>query len=150
MAGRPREPVDLIKAKGKKHLSQKEYDERKAGELQVPFVDVEPPSYLTATQKKKFTEIAELLLPLGIFTELDVDALGRYVISRELYLEFTKQLKKKLQDSDTDIREITATQAAQDKAFRQCVTSANELCLNVSSRAKLVIPQTTDGEDDEL
>ena len=150
MAGRPREPIDLIKYKGKKHLSQREYDKRKAGELQVPFVDVEPPSYLTATQKKKFNEIAALLCPLGIFTELDVDALGRYVISRELYLEFTKQLKRKLQDTDIDMREVAATQAAQDKAFRQCVTSANELCLNVSSRAKLVIPQPTDGEDDEL
>ncbi len=150
MAGRPREPVDLIKAKGKKHLSQKEYDERKESELQVPFVDVEPPDYLTAKQKEKFYEISALLVPLGIFTELDVDALGRYVISRDLYLEFTKQLKKKLQDKEADMREITATQAAQDKAFRQCVTSANELCLNVTSRAKLVIPQPTDGEDDEL
>lgn len=150
MAGRPREPIDLIKAKGKKHLSQKEYDERKESELQVPFVDVEPPDYLTAKQKEKFNEIAELLVPLGIFTELDVDALGRYIISRDLYLEFTKQLKKKLQDKEADMREISAAQAAQDKAFRQCVTSANELCLNVSSRAKLVIPQPTDGEDDEL
>ena len=150
MAGRPREPIDLIKAKGRKHLGQREYEERKESELQVPFVDVVPPEYLTAKQKEKFNEIAGKLTALGIFTELDVDALGRYIISRDLYVEFTKQLKKKLQDKEADMREISAAQAAQDKAFRQCVTSANELCLNVSSRAKLVIPPPLDGEDDEL
>ncbi len=147
---RPRQPADLVKAKGRTHLSQKEYEEKKNSELDVPFTDVCPPEYLTAKQKKEFTEISDLLVALGIFTELDVDALGRYIISRDLYLQFTKQLKSKLQDNEVDMREISAAQMAQDKAFRQCVTSANELCLNVSSRAKLVIPQPTDGEDDEL
>lgn len=147
---RPRQPADLVKAKGRTHLSQKEYEEKKNGELDVPFTDVHPPEYLTAKQKEEFYEIAGMLTALGIFTELDVDALGRYIISRSLYLQFTKQLKSKLQDKEADMREISAAQTAQDKAFRQCVTSANELCLNVTSRAKLVIPQPPDGGGDEL
>lgn len=150
MAGRPREPIDLIRAKGKKHLTEAEYEERKASELQVPFTDVKPPTYLDPKQKKEFNKIAAMLTALNIFTELDVDALGRYIISRELYLKFTKQLEELLENSEADIRDIGAAQAAQDKAFRQCVTSANELCLNVSSRAKIVIPQPPDDEDDEL
>ena len=101
MAGRPREPIDLIKAKGKKHLSQKEYDERKASELQVPFVDVEPPDYLTAKQKKDFNAYAEKLVALNIFTELDVDVLAQFCIAKELYIGYSKQVKKVLDKENT-------------------------------------------------
>ena len=147
---RPRQPVDLIKAKGKKHMGKNEYEERKARELEVPFTDIEPPQYLTQKQAKEFDEIAGKLLELNIFTELDVDALGRYIISRDLHLTYTKKLKAKLKEKDADLYEIRVLQNLQDKAYRQCVTSANELCLNISSRAKLTIPPPLDDENDEL
>lgn len=151
MAGRPREPIDLIKAKGKKHLTEKEYDERKNSELQVPFTNVAPPECLTTKeQKAEFNSIAQKLVALNIFTELDVDALARYIFSKELYLSYTKKLKSKLKDKEADLRDINTLQQLQDKAYRQCVTSANELCLNVSSRAKLVIPQPIEDDCDEL
>lgn len=101
MAGRPREPIDLIKAKGKKHLSQKEYDERKNSELEVPFTDVEAPGYLTTKQKKEFAEYADKLLQLNIFTELDVDILAQFCIAKTLYLEYSKQIKKVLSKEPT-------------------------------------------------
>ncbi len=91
---RPRQPIDLIKAKGKKHLSEREYEERKAQELEVPFKDVQPPSYLTAKQKREFTEYADKLVALGIFTELDVDVLAQYCIAKTLYLKYSDQIKK--------------------------------------------------------
>lgn len=94
MAGRPREPIDLIKAKGKKHLTKEEYEERKESELQVPFTDVEPPDYLTAKQKKEFNTYADMLVKLNIFTELDVDILAQYIIARTLYLKYSDQVKK--------------------------------------------------------
>lgn len=148
---RPRQPADLVKAKGKAHLSQRAYEEKKNGELDVPFVNVSPPESLTTKkQKEEFYSIAEKLVALNIFTELDEDALARYIISKELYLTYTNKLKSKLNKKELDLREINMLQQMQDKAFRQCVTSANELCLNISSRAKLVIPQPLDGEDDEL
>lgn len=151
MAGRPREPIDLIKAKGKKHLSEREYEERKSGELDVPFVDVVPPECLTTKkQRAEFEQYASMLLSLGIFTELDVDALARYIISKELYLAYTKRLKAALNDRNYDLRDISSIQTMQDKAFKQCVTSANELCLNITSRARLVIPKPSDDDDDEL
>lgn len=96
MAGRPREPIDLIKAKGKKHLTKKEYEERKSGELEVPFVDVKPPDYLSAKQKKDFNSYAEKLVALGVFTELDVDVLAQFCIAKELYIGYSKQVKKVL------------------------------------------------------
>ena len=92
--GRTRQPIDLIKAKGKKHLTEEEYETRKAQELEVPFTDIEPPEYLTAKQKREFMGIAEKLLQLNIMTELDVDVLAQYCIAKTLYLDYCGQIKK--------------------------------------------------------
>ena len=92
--GKKREPIDLIIAKGRKHLTKQEIEERRAKELKVPFTEVEPPSYLTAKQKKEFCAIAEQLMLLNIMTELDVDVLAQYCIAESLYLEYSEQLKK--------------------------------------------------------
>lgn len=94
--GKRREPINLILAKGKKHFSKEQIEERRAQELQVPFTEVEAPDYLTAKQKREFNKYAEMLLKLEIFTELDVDCLAQYCIARELYLKYSDQIKKLL------------------------------------------------------
>ena len=145
---RPREPIDLIKAKGKKHLTKNEYAERKEQEVNVPFTDIEPPKYLTAAQKKKFKEIAEKLVTVGIMTELDVDCLAMYVMSHDLYLSYTKMMMKLTKDDD--INGLKDIQIMQDKAFRQAQTSARDLGLTITSRCKLVVPPVPEDDDDEL
>lgn len=92
MAGRPRKPL----AVNKKHFTKEEREQREKEELDVPFTDVSPPGYLSAKQKKDFNEYAELLLKLNIFTELDVDVLAQYCIAKEMYIEYSKQIKKVL------------------------------------------------------
>lgn len=92
MAGRPRKPL----AVNKKHFTKAEREQRENEELNVPFTDVSPPDYLTAKQKKDFNEYAGLLLKLNIFTELDVDVLAQYCIAKEMYIEYSKQIKKVL------------------------------------------------------
>lgn len=141
-----REPVDLIKAKGKKHLTKSEYEERKAQELKVPFTDVEPPSYLDSKQKQKFNDIAGKLLALEIMTELDVDCLARYIISHDLYLSYTKVLTELIKENDVLL--LKEAQNLQDKAFRQAQSSARDLGLTITSRTKLVIPTPADDEDE--
>lgn len=148
MAGRPREPIDLIKAKGKKHLTKDEYEERKSGELQVPFTNVKPPSYLTKSQKKKFKDIANKLLALEIMTELDTDCLARYVISHELYLSYTEKVNTLI--SANSITVLKEFQNMQDKAYKQAQAAARDLGLTITSRTKIVIPTPPDDEDDEL
>ncbi len=149
MAGRPREPIDLIKAKGKKNLTKKEYEERKSQELEVPFIDVEPPEYLTGKKQiEKFNRYSEVLLQLGIFTELDVDCLARYVMGEQLYLQYTNLLIKLIKSKDYE--KLGKIQTLQDKAFKQCQSCARDLGLTVSARCKLVVPPPPDGDDDEL
>lgn len=94
MAGRPRKPIAVLEAEGKSHLTKKEIEDRKNGEINVPFTDVEPPGYLTAKQKREFLKYASMLLELNIFTELDVDILAQYCIAKTLYLKYSNQIKK--------------------------------------------------------
>lgn len=145
---RPREPVDLIKYKGRKHLTEDEYEERKESEVDVPFVDVQPPSYLKKKQKEKFMDIADKLLAIGIMTELDVDMLAMYILSHDLYLSYTKTIAQFIKVND--IAGLKDVQNMQDKAFRQAHTAARALGLTITDRCRIVIPQPPDNDDDEL
>lgn len=148
MAG-VRQPIDLIKAKGKKHLTKAEYEQRKAEEIDVPFVDVCPPEYLTgAKQIEEFNHYAKMLCAIGIFTELDVDELARYIIGKQIYLQYSNLLSKSMRSADLD--KLAKIQILQDKAFRQCQASAKALGLNITSRCKLIVPQVDSDEDYEL
>lgn len=96
MAGRPRKPL----ATNKKHFTKAEIEQREAETLNVPndekFTDIVPPDYLTANQKREFTEYANKLVELDIFTALDVDVLAQFVIAKDLYIGYSKQVKKVL------------------------------------------------------
>lgn len=146
---RPREPIDLIKAKGKKHLTKAEYEERKEQEIEVPFTDITPPEYLTGQkQLEKFNYYSDMLVDIGIFTQLDVDCLARYVMGEQLYLQYTSLLIELIKSKDYD--QIGKIQALQDKAFKQCQQCARDLGLTISARCKLIVPQTDGDEDFEL
>ena len=99
--GRRNQPINLILAKGKTHTSEAFVEERRAQELSVPFTDVVAPEYLTAAQKKEFNKYADMLLKLEIFTELDVDCLAQYCVSKDLYIKYSDQIKKLLAKNDT-------------------------------------------------
>lgn len=143
------EPVALLEAKGKKHLSQAEIEERRERELKVPYTDVVPPDYLTDTQKEKFMHYAEMLLALGIMTELDVDCLARYIVSFDLYLVYTDSVKSLL--TAQNFEELKSVQTMQDKMFKQAQASARDLGLTITSRCKIVAPKPpAPTEDDEL
>lgn len=95
--GRPKKPIALHLAEGNpSHLTKDEIEKREEEEIQVPFKDVVPPDYLTADQKREFNKYAEMLLKLDIFTELDVDILAQYCIAKEMYIMYSKQIKKVL------------------------------------------------------
>ena len=152
--GKQREPIELIIAKGKKHLTSEEIERRKSTEVNIDdYKDVKPPSYLSKKQKNEFMEIATKLVDIGIMSELDEDCLARYLISKDNYLRFTKAvntaLKKKsskqnknnmeLQNSLS--REVDANLINQDRAFKQCRQCASDLGLTITSRCRLIVPK---------
>lgn len=144
---RPAEPISLIKAKGKKHLTKKETEERESRELKVPFIDIKPPEYLSTKQQEKFDDIAGKLRALDIMTELDIDCLARYVLAHDMYLAYTAQVTRLIKNKDLD--KLRDAQNLQDKAFKQAQSAARDLGLTITSRCKIVVPASPE-DDDEL
>lgn len=141
MAGQ-RQPVELIIANGKKHLTKEEIEERMDIEVKAPVGNVSPPDYLPETLKAKFIELSNQLLSINIMSELDVDLLARYLLSEQAYLALTKKYMSAISRNDSE--QIDKLSSAQDKAFKQCLSTAKELGLTISSRCKLVVPKAED------
>lgn len=143
---RPRQPIDLLVYKGKKNLTKKEIEERKAQEVKAPSDKVKAPAYLPKELKREFKKISDQLIEIGIMTNLDIDALARFLLSKKMYLDVTQSLLAVsptiVQDGTTVANEeYTSLLNAQDKLFKQCRAAASDLGLTISSRCKLVIPK---------
>mgnify|MGYP000956895798 CR=1 FL=1 len=163
MAGRNKQPLAVIQGKGKsKHLTKDEIGRRQQHEekMRGPTDNIVAPSYLTATQKKEFEQLASELLKLDIFSNLDVDALARYLDSKYQYLQLVRDMKK-IKPTETvqtdDGRKITVANddypkllRAKNTLFTECRQAAADLGLTISSRLKLVIPQTGENEKSEF
>lgn len=139
MAG-PRLPTNVVVANGKKHFTKAEIEERLSREVQPITDDIIAPSYLTAKQKKEFYRIADQLKKLKILGETDVDALSRYITAKDMYENAVKQMRKK--EIKNNPISFEKWLKIQDKLFKQCRASANDLGLSISSRCKLVVPET--------
>lgn len=155
-----REPISLIEAKGKKHLTKAEISERKASEVKANSDKIRAPSYLPIDLKKEFRKISKELISIEIMTNLDCDCLARFLISQKQYIKLSTELDKRnpinltvIEDKDEDgnvisvktVEEIDdkydSLMIMQDRAFKQCRQSASDLGLSISSRCKLVVPK---------
>ncbi|MEH7875753.1 phage terminase small subunit P27 family [Bacillus velezensis] len=153
---RPRQPVDLLLVKGKKNLTKQEVEERRAQEVKAPNDKVKAPSYLPKDLKREFKKISDELKNIGIMTNLDVDALARFLFAQKQYLEMTEVLLETpitalVEDDDGNKFEVANKTYSdllinQDKLFKQCRQASSDLGLTISSRCKLVIPKKDDGK----
>lgn len=139
MAGQ-RLPIEIVESRGSKHLTKKEIESRRSSEVKPISDGIAPPDYLTANQKKIFSKISEQLKKLKIMGETDVDALARYVLANDFYIHAVKQMRKK--EVKNDPIAFEAWSKVQERYFKQCRSSANDLGLSITSRCKLVVPET--------
>ena len=137
---RPRQPTNLILAKGTKHFTKEEIKDRLSGEIQPIDDNIIAPSFLTKKQTEEFYKISDQLKKLKIMGETDVDALARYISSRDMYENAVRQMRKKEVKGNPYVLEKWLK--IQDKLFRQCRASASDLGLTISSRCRLVVPET--------
>ena len=133
-----RQPIELVIANGKKNLTKAEIEERRDSEVKPITDNIIAPAYLSKRQKAEFNRIAEQLQKLKIMGETDVDALGRYIIAKDLYIKISKQIGKTAILNDPIL--LDKYLKNQDRLFKQCRSSANDLGLSISSRCKLVVP----------
>lgn len=138
MAGQ-RQPIELIKAKGAKHLTKAEITEREKIEVKPITDDIIAPNYLTKKQKETFYKIADQLKALRIMGETDVDALARYITANDFYINAVKKMRSKEVKDDAILFEAWAK--IQERYFKQCRSAANDLGLTISSRCRLVVPE---------
>ena len=93
MAGQ-RQPLNVIQGKGRKHLTKAEIENRQKTEVKAKSDNVQPPKFLGAKQKKRFTEIANELLDLDIMANIDCEALGRLIVVEDEFIAINKAMKK--------------------------------------------------------
>lgn len=156
-----RQPIQLVKAKGKKHLTKAEIAERERTEVKAASDKVTAPSYLTAKQKTKFRKIVKELRAIDLVSNLDVDALARLVIAQDKYTEITEEIgrqplmvtiqkpsgkkdefgKEIMIDEEVVNGQVERLAIMQDRFFRQCRQGAADFGLTVSSRCRLVVPK---------
>ena len=136
MAGQ-KQPVDLVIANGKKHLTKEEIEQRKSQEIKADSDNIVAPSYLTKKQIEKFNYYVEELLKVKIIANLDTETLARQVVTEFQFEAVAKKLRQ-ANILDPDYEKLLV---AYDKLFKMCRQGASDLGLTVSSRCKLVIPQ---------
>ena len=138
MAGQ-RQPIELIMTKGSKHLTKAEIEDRQNREVKPITDNIIAPDYLTKKQKAEFYRIAEQLGKLKIMGETDVDALARYIVANEFYVNAVKKMRTR--EVMNNPVAFDAWAKIQERYFKQCRSSANDLGLSISSRCKLVVPE---------
>ena len=138
--GGQRLPLEVVQARGAKHLSKAEIKERQEREIKPITDNIIAPAYLTKKQRDEFYKLSEQLQKLKIMGETDVDALSRYIVANDFYINAVKQLRKPEIKNNPDYFEKWSK--IQERYFKQCRSSANDLGLSISSRCKLVIPET--------
>ena len=132
-------PTEVVKARGNKHFTKAELEERESKEIKPITDNIVAPAYLTKKQKEDFYEISEQLEKLNIMGNTDVDALARYIVANDFYINAVKQMRKP--EVKNDPIKFDTWAKIQERYFKQCRSSANDLGLSISSRCKLVVPQ---------
>lgn len=152
--GGPRQPIELVIANGKKHLTKEQIRKRRNSEVQAFTDDIIAPDFLTSKQKKEFYRISEQLQKLKIMGETDCDTLARYIVSQDLYAVAVKELRniqtlrpKKSGEQVTDLENMVnwtsmleKLDKRVDRYFKQATSAASKLGLTISDRCKLVVP----------
>lgn len=145
MAG-PRQSTDVIKAKGKKHLSQAEEAERRASEVRIqPPEKLKVPGWLPEYLKPEFRALGKQLLEakMGV-AQLDADTVGRYLVARRQYTAASIKVQAFLDQENAE--EAAAWSKLQEKYFNQARSCANDMGLTLTSRCRLVLPPTATSE----
>jgi P27 family predicted phage terminase small subunit len=132
-----RQPIDLVVAKGKKHLTKDEIEKRRREEVRAPSDNIQAPEYLPDDLRGKFDWLAGELQRIGIMANIDAEAVARYIAAESQYQKITTKILR-LKTVGPRYFDLLA---AQDKIFKQCVKAAHDLGLTISSRCKLVMPK---------
>lgn len=140
--GRKPKPLAAQESKRRVHRSNEEKDKRRSREavFSAAPADMEAPAYLTtAPLRDRFYEIVDLMSSVDGFpcTELDADAIARYVLEEDEYLAASRALRKARESGDYSV--IGGCQRMKNSAFKCVDTAAKAIGLTIDSRLRFDI-----------
>lgn len=140
MAG-TRQPLAVLQANGRKHLTKAETAARAASEVKLPKPKrISVPVWLPEDLKGDFRKIAKELLEADMgAAQLDRDTIGRLVVAQAQYTTATRMVRDLLDQED--VEGAGNWSALQEKYFKQARACANDLGLTITSRCRLVVPK---------
>lgn len=106
-----------------------------------------PPKWLPESLRKDFRSLGKKLISADIYTDLDADTLGRYLVAHHQWLIATGEAEKALTKTGPtghpvpDLEGAEAWGRVQDRYFKQARNCANDLGLTVTSRCRLEVPE---------
>lgn len=146
MSGRKKQPLSVIQGKGKSnHLTKDEIVKRKKHEesMKAKTDKIYPPERLSKKQRERFRELSSQLADLEIFDNLDVDTLALYIESYDNYIRTIRSAKRMAnKEMDEDFDEYAKRMRTSTQLAELCRKLASDLGLTITSRLKLIIPQT--------
>ena len=139
MSGK-RQPLAVIEANGRKHLSRAEKAERESVEVKLEKPKrISVPVWLPEDLKGDFRKIAKELLEADMgAAQLDRDTIGRLVVAQAQYTAATRKVRDLLDQEN--VEEAGAWSKLQEMYFKQARSCANDLGLTITSRCRLVVP----------
>ena len=143
MAGK-KQPIELVVANGKKHLTKAEIEQRKSTEVKANSDKIKPPTHLTKEEKKQFKKISKELIDIGIMGNVDCEILAMYVESLTEYNKNSAELKQL--NPRKNYEDYNKIAIEKDRCIKQCRGFASDMGLTISSRCRLVLPKPIENE----
>lgn len=142
-------PQKIIEMRGKSHQTKAEKEERSNSEPQLEEIKrLRAPDYLPELLREEFNELGQQLIKAKLLYKLDRDILARYVMSRQAWtLAHQKAVDSLMFDKEP--KTVGGWTKIANQYFNQCQSCANAMGLTITSRCKLVVPQSKDEEDND-
>lgn len=146
MSNRPK-PIAIQEQNRRVHRSNAEKEARRNKELQLgTHENIAPPGYLkTKKLKDRWLEIASLLQSTHemLCTDLDVDAIARYVMEEAEYIAAEKNLRdyRRRNKDCLNFDELKKIQTLKNSAFKTVTESARAIGLTVDARLRFDLKQ---------
>lgn len=141
MGGRKREPVSLIRLKGKSNFSEAYLREKEAKEINVEPKELEVPNGLNEMQRQLFLETYNDLLEYDMATHMEIGLITRYVKAKHEYDRLSEQIEN-MEVDEVYVKLLNARLRVSEE-IRKC---EGDLGLNVFARMKIDKPQREEKE----
>ena len=142
-------PQKVIEMRGKSHQTKAEKEERRNSELQISDAKrIRAPDYLPEMLRDEFNELGQQLIKAQLACKLDRDVMARYLMSKQNWILAHEKAKDSLLFDD-DPKTVGGWTKVANQYFNQCQACANAMGLTITSRCKLVVPQTKNEEEND-